>query len=153
VFSATVLMASGASAQDVYGPTDFASESQDEGPVPLVEPEPCEEEVREDGAIVVCRELPEAERWMSPLPKPVEVHVNQLDGLRRPPCWVNDPRPPGCFRIGSVPPYPPLIDTSAFPEPLSEADAAAVTAVAPDEQSDPDMRLGERVTIDLSEED
>ena len=153
MFSATVLMASGAGAQDVYGPTDFASEGANEEPVPLVEPEPCEEEVREDGAIVVCRELPDAERYMSPLPKPVEVHVNDIDGLRRPPCWVNEPRPPGCFRIGSVPPYPPLIDTTAFPEPLSAEEAAAVTAVPAQEDGESDARLGRRVTIDLSGDD
>lgn len=152
-FCATIVIPAGAAAQDVYGPTDPASESADDQPVPLVEPQPCTQEVREDGAIVVCRELPESERWMSPLPKPVEVHINDVGGLREPPCWVNKPRPPGCFRIGSVPPYPPLIDTSAFPEPLSEQEAAAVSAIAPEEDARPDPRLGQRIPIDLSEDD
>lgn len=152
LFSATVLIASGANGQEVYGPSDFASEASGEEPVPLAEPEPCEEEVREDGAIVVCRELPESERYMSPLPRPVEVHINDVDGLRQPPCWVNDPKPPGCFRFGYVPPYPPLIDMTAFPEPLSAQEAAAVSAVS-SEAGDSPAPLGRRVTIDLSEED
>lgn len=153
LFSATALLATGASAQEVYGPTDFASEGSSQEPVPLVEPEPCEEEVREDGAIVVCRELPDTQRYLSPLPKPVEVHVNDVGGLRTPPCWVNDPKPPGCFRFGYVPPYPPLIDLTAFPEPLSAEEAAAVSTVETQEGADTDARIGQRVTIDLSEDD
>ncbi len=153
MFSATVLVASGASAQEVYGPTDFASEGSVEEPMPLVEPEPCEEEVREDGAIVVCRELPESERWMSPLPRPVQSDRRHVPGLTDPPCWTYDPKPPGCFRFGYVPPYPPLIDMTAFPEPLSEEEAAAVSAADEEEQNEADAQLGQRVTIDLSDDD
>lgn len=156
VFFAPAIMAvlpfAAANAQEVYGPSDFASEADGDEPVPLVEAEPCEEEVREDGAIVVCRELPESERYMSPLPRPVQSDRRHVPGLTDPPCWVTNPGP-GCIRFGSVPPYPPLIDMTAFPEPLSAQEAAAVSAVPAEEGRRPDRRLGERVPIDLSEND
>lgn len=156
VFFAPGLMAilpfAAVNAQEVYGPTDFASESNSEDAVPLVEPEPCEEEVREDGAIVVCRELPESERYMSPLPRPVQSDRRHVPGLTDPPCWVSNPGP-GCIRFGSVPPYPPLIEMTAFPEPLSAQEAAAVSAVPAEDYSEPERRVGERVPIDLSEDD
>lgn len=151
MFFALAIPIAPAGAQEVYGPSDFASEADGDEPVPLVEPEPCEEEVREDGAIVVCRELPEAERYMSPLPRPVEVYHNDVGGLREPPCWVTGK--PGCIRMGYVPPYPPLVDTTAFPEQLSEEEAAAITAVEGDEDGQTEVRIGQRVTIDLTEDD
>lgn len=153
VFFALVVPFGSVGAQEVYGPTDFASESSGEEPIPLVEPEPCEEEVREDGAIVVCRELPEAERYMSPLPRPVQSDRRHVPGLTDPPCWVQKPKPAGCFRFGSVPPYPPLVDLTAFPEPLSEEEAAAVTALEAEDEAAAENRVGQRVTIDLSQSD
>ncbi|MEL1251698.1 hypothetical protein [Aurantiacibacter gilvus] len=133
-----------------YGPADRATETDPDADVPLVEAEPCEEEIREDGAIVVCRELPDTERYMSPLPKPVESDRTVIPGLTEPPCWIQ-PRGGICVRFGSVPEYPPIIDLSAFPEPLSEEEAAAVSAV--DNEREAQALTGERVPIDLSEDD
>ncbi|WP_120076362.1 hypothetical protein [Aurantiacibacter odishensis] len=141
-----------AGAQQVYGPSDFESEASSDEPVPLVEAKPCEEEVREDGAIVVCRELDEAERYLSPLPRPVRSDKRHVPGLTDPPCWVTQPESLACMRVGYVPPYPPLIDVSAFPEPLSEEEAAAVSAVVVEDVSPSEVLTGERVPIDLSEE-
>ena len=140
-----------ASAQEVYGPADFPSESGADEPVPLLEPELCEEDIREDGAIVVCRELPDAERYMSPLPRPVQSDRRHVPGLTDPPCWVYGLGPPSCIRMGYVPPYPPMIDTTAFPEPLSEEEAAAVSAIEIEREAT--ELTGERVPIDLSEDD
>ncbi|MWV28731.1 hypothetical protein [Aurantiacibacter rhizosphaerae] len=147
--------ASPAFTQEVYGPTDIANESggafDDDAPVPLVEPKRCEEDIREDGAIVVCRELPETERYLSPLPRPVQSDRRHVPGLTDPPCWVLGLGPPSCIRVGSVPPYPPLVDTTAFPEPLSEEEAAAVSAIEADA---PAAELtGKRVPIDISGDD
>ena len=139
-----------AAAQVAYGPVDDTDVVESDDPVPLQEPERCDEEVREDGAIVVCRELPESERYMSPLPRPVEVHINDVGGLREPPCWVTGETP--CMRFGSVPPYPPLIDTTAFAEPLSEEDAAAVYAIEADTPT-ASTPTGRRVPIELSDDD
>ncbi len=154
IFAALLSMSASvfpASAQAVYGPTDPSAEFDTDEPVPLLEPERCEEEVREDGAIVVCRELPEAERYMSPLPRPVQSDRRHVPGLTDPPCWVLGLGPPSCMRVGSVPPYPPLIDTTAFPEPLSEEEAAAVSGIVNER---PNAELtGERVPIDLSADD
>lgn len=151
----TVLLGSPAvQAQDqappAYGPADPASEPEPDADLPLIETEPCEEDIREDGAIVVCRELTDSQRYMSPLPKPVESDRTIIPGLTDPPCWVQ-PRGGVCVRFGSVPEYPPIIDLSAFPEPLSEEDAAAVSAVEPEVPQE--ALTGERIPIDLSEED
>ncbi|MFB0613008.1 hypothetical protein [Aurantiacibacter poecillastricola] len=149
--AAIVLMPDECFAQEVYGPVQDEETRRDDTPVPLVEPERCEEGLREDGSIVVCREVEEPERYMSPLPRPVEVRINQLDGLREPPCWVTGKKP--CMRIGSVPPYPPMVDTTAFPEPLSEEEAAAVFAAEDEGETRDDPVTGERVPIDLSDDD
>lgn len=149
LFFAPVVLSSGAQAQQAYGPPDPDGEAETDEPVPLAPPEMCEEEVREDGAIVVCRELPESERYMSPLPRPVRSDRRHVPGLTDPPCWVSGGKPPSCIRMGSVPPYPPLIDTTAFPEPLSAEEAAAVSAL-PAENEDARQVTGERVPIDLS---
>ena len=146
-----------ASAQDSYGPGDVETDDAREEPVPLTEARPCadtlgEEQVREDGAIVVCRELPDSERYMSPLPRPVQSDTRHVPGLTDPPCWVTQGESPGCIRIGRVPPYPPLIDLTAFPEPLSEEEAAKVSAVAKSEEPERDARIGQRVPIDLSDD-
>ena len=140
-------------AQEVYGPTASTSttESDTKDPVPLVEPELCDEDIREDGAIVVCRELPDTERYLSPLPRPVQSDRRHVPGLTDPPCWMRGLGPPSCIRMGSVPPYPPLIDTTAFPEPLSEEEAAAVSAIESDR--DEAELTGKRVPIDLSGDD
>lgn len=133
-----------------YGPADPARETDPATDNPLIEAEPCEQDIREDGVIVVCRELPDSERYMSPLPRPVESDRTVIPGLTEPPCWV-EPRGGVCIRIGSVPEYPPIIDLSAFPEPLSEEDAAAVRTIEAKEE--PEALSGRRVPIDLSEDD
>lgn len=142
-----------ASAQDSYGPGDFESDGSNDDPVPLTEAQPCEGEVREDGAIVVCRELLDSERYMSPLPRPVQSGRRHVPGLTDPPCWVTQGESLGCIRMGRVPPYPPLIDLTAFPEPLSEEEAAKVSAVAEGEEPEREARIGQRVPIDLAEDD
>ena len=153
-FLPALLPASGLQAQEQaprsYGPSDFASEAEADAPNPLIEPEPCEEEVRDDGVIVVCRELPESERYMSPLPRPVQSDRQIIPGLTDPPCWVV-PRGTVCVRMGSVPEYPPLVDLSVYPEPLSEEDAALVSEIEPGEPPAP--LTGERIAIDLSDDE
>lgn len=151
LFFATLALSGSAQAQEVYGPPDTTGSTESDEPVPLVEAKPCEETIREDGAIVVCRELDEAERYLSPLPRPVEVHIDEMDGLREPPCWVTGKKP--CIRFGSVPEYPPMIDVSAFPEPLSEEEAAAVIALPANDEDERRAAVGTRVAIDLSEEE
>lgn len=151
LFFAPLTICAPAGAQQVYGPSDFESEADSDEPVPLVEAKPCEEEVREDGAIVVCRELDEAERYLSPLPRQVQSDRRHIPGLTDPPCWVTQGESLACMRVGYVPPYPPLIDVSAFPEPLSEEEAAAVSAVEAGDTPTSPVPSGERVPIDLSE--
>ena len=152
LFFVALAASSPVAAQQVYGPSDFESEADSDVPVPLVEAKPCEEEVREDGAIVVCRELADPERYMSPLPRPVQSDRRHVSGLTDPPCWVTQGESLSCMRVGYVPPYPPLIDVSAFPEPLSDEEAAAVSAVEVEDAPPSDVVTGERVPIDLSEE-
>lgn len=156
--SQSVVTHSAAGAQDSYGPGDFESDDGSEEPIPLTEARPCEdalgeEELREDGAIVVCRELPESERYLSPLPRPVQSDRRHVPGLTDPPCWVTQGESLGCMRLGYVPPYPPLIDLTAFPEPLSEEEAAKVSAVAKGDEPEREPRIGQRVPIDLTDED
>ena len=153
LFLSPLAITAPAMAQDVYGPSDFASEADSDTPVPLVEATPCEEEVREDGAIVVCRELPDTQRYMSPLPRPVQSDRRIIPGLTEPPCWVTQGESLSCMRLGTVPPYPPLIDLTAFPEPLSKEEAAAVSAVETDDTQETRASTGERVPIDLSGDD
>ena len=152
LFLSPLAITAPAMAQEVYGPSDFASEADSDAPVPLIEAKPCEEEVREDGAIVVCRELEEADRYLSPLPRPVQSDRRIIPGLTEPPCWVTQGESLGCMRLGSVPPYPPLIDMTAFPEPLSKEEAAAVSAVETEDARDIETSRGERVPIDLSDD-
>jgi hypothetical protein len=141
-------------AQQAYGPSDNPAENGEGTPVPLEDAALCDEQVREDGAIVVCRELPDSERYMSPLPRPVESDRTIIPGVTSQPCWVTNPELEGtlaCMRVGSVPEYPVLIDLTKFPEPLTEEEEAAVSAIAP-ENAPPRPRVGERVPIDLSED-
>lgn len=137
--------------QETYGPVE-GYEGDEDTPLPLVEEEPCETEAQEDGAILVCRELTDSERYMSPLPKPVQSDRAIIPGLTDPPCWVV-PRPGEvCFRFGSVPEPAIMVDVTAFPEPLSAEEAAQVTAVENEIEGD-EARLGERIPIDLGEAD
>lgn len=120
-----------AEAQQVYGPTEFGM-SDGSAPEAMRDATPCENEVQEDGTILVCRELEDPERYMSVLPREVEVHINQLDGLRDPPCWITGAWP--CGRIGGAPPPIYLIDLDAIPEALTDVEAAQVRR-APGDQS------------------
>ena len=89
-------------------------------------PPPCPEEADPD-VIVVCSERAAPGDVMSVIKPP----VNADGGAPRAPEMAeNCVRTRGranCIMFGNVPEYPPLIDMSAFPEPLSDADAAAVT--------------------------
>lgn len=137
-------------AQEVYGPvTEF--EGEEDTPNPLDASQPCETQAQEDGVILVCRELTESERYMSPLPREVQSDRVIMPGLNDPPCWVTNPGA-GCIRMGWAPEPAIMIDVTAFPEELSEEELAAVSAVA-GEAADQPIAIGERVAIDLSEED
>ena len=146
--TALALPAMPAGAQDAYGPSPADPDAAEDAP--LVDAKPCEQTQSEDGVIVVCRELPESERYMSPLPRPVQSDRRMIPGLNDPPCWVTNPGP-GCVRFGWAPEPAIMVDTTAFPEELSEEDKARVIAIAPAPQDF--TRVGERVPIDLSEPD
>ena len=136
-------------AQQVYGPADDI-EVDDDAPLPLNASEPCETEAQEDGVILVCRELTDSERYMSPLPQPTRSDRRIIPGLTDPPCWVTGVQP--CFRFGYAPEPALMIDVTAFPEPLSEEDAALVSEA--EATPNPDRPApGTRVPIDLSEDD
>ncbi|RPF71308.1 hypothetical protein [Aurantiacibacter spongiae] len=140
----------------VYGPVLPDPPITGDGPLPITgaAADACDPDaVQADGTIVVCAPKDETELYMSPLPKPVKSDRRIIPGLTDPPCWVTNPGP-FCIRFGSVPPYPPIIDMTAFPEPLSEEDAARVFA-APGEGGAPSVPrvTGERQPIDLSPED
>ncbi|QZH76303.1 MAG: hypothetical protein JY451_07140 [Erythrobacter sp.] len=143
-----------AHAQQVYGPAE-EFEGEEDTPNPLQEIQPCETQAQEENVILVCRELTESERYMSPLPKPVQSDRAIIPGLTDPPCWVSNPAAEGtmgCMRFGYVPPPAIIVDLTQFPEPLAEADAALVSEV----EAEPDSAApvtGERVAIDLSEEE
>lgn len=137
-------------AQQVYGPSE-GFEGDADTPVPIVEEEPCETQAQEDGVILVCRELTDSERYMSPIPKPVESDRAIIPGLTDPPCWVTNPGP-GCIRFGWAPEPAIMVDLSVFPEPLSSEEAAQVVEVESETQT-ADQHLGERIAIDLSEDD
>ena len=145
----TCLFSTGAFAQAVYGPANEIEVDED-APLPLTESEPCETEVQEEGVILVCGELPDSERYLSPLPKPTELDRVIMPGLNDPPCWVTNPGP-GCIRFGYAPEPVIMIDVTAFPKPLSEEEAALVSEI--EGAPDPDRPAnGERVPIDLTED-
>jgi hypothetical protein len=76
-----------------------------------------------------------------------------IPGLTDPPCWVTNPAAVGtlaCIRFGYVPEPAIMVDLTAFPESLSEADAALVTAIEGEARARP--ITGERVAIDISED-
>ena len=166
-FFAFSLLAVPTSAQQVYGPVDPSAQpsSDESADIPLLEANPCDETVQEDGIIVVCRELPETERYRSPLPKPVESDRPIIPGLTDPPCWVV-PRGGTCIRFGSVPEPAIMVDLTAFPEPLSDEEASAVSETQEDAaaQAEPNAVDAEgastvpplrrrRIPIDISEDD
>ncbi|WP_340588112.1 hypothetical protein [Erythrobacter alti] len=146
---ATPLFSAPSAAQQVYGPADEA-EIDDDAPLPPSASEPCETEVQEEGVILVCRELTDSERYMSPLPKPTQSDRVIMPGLNDPPCWVTNPGP-GCIRFGYAPEPALMIDVTAFPEPLSDEEAELVSEVE-DAPDDALPARGARIPIDLSED-
>ena len=117
-------------AQDVYGPS-LKVEFDDDVAVVLADPKICEDEVQDSDTIVVCRERIESERYMSPVPRPVDGNRGLMlppDVSTLPPC-VHAPPLSLCPKLGSSPPPVPMVDTTAFPEPLSPQDADRVIAV------------------------
>lgn len=155
VFALSTAIPAPAAAQAVYGPTD-GDEVDEAVPITIMEERPCETEVAEDGAILVCRELEETERYLSPIPREVESDRPIIPGLTDPPCWVTNPEAVGtmaCMRVGFAPEPAIMIDVSAFPEPLSAEDAALVVEVDADPDRESGPAIGERVAIDLDEDD
>ena len=133
-----------------YGPA-AGFEGEEDTPLPLVEAQPCETQEQEDGVILVCRELTDSERYLSPVPRPVQSDRRIISGLTDPPCWVTNPGA-GCIRIGWAPEPVFMVDLTAFPDDLSEEHAALVHDVEgePLRERPP---IGRRVAIDLSEAD
>ncbi|KLI64826.1 hypothetical protein AAV99_04775 [Aurantiacibacter marinus] len=151
LIAAAPLYPASAHAQQAYGPADEAEVDED-APLPADATEPCNTEVQEEGVILVCRELTDSERYMSPLPRPTRSDRVIIPGLTDPPCWVTNPASVGtasCIRFGYAPEPALMIDVTAFPEPLSAEDAALVSEVEPE----PDAAgvRGRRIPIDLSE--
>ena len=124
-----VLAAAGpARAQEVYGPSD-EEETDGSAPTSMLEARPCEEEVRDDGTIIVCRELEDQERYMSPLPRPVDGNRGIFvppDISTLPPCVHNPPWQFCASGLGPRTQPVPMVDLSAIPEPLSDEEAAQV---------------------------
>ena len=135
VFSMTLLVIltitpADAHAQDAGGDA-AAMAQQQSGEVrdALAEPD-CEQDEFQRDTIVVCAEMGEEEATravMSVLPEPLVVQVNELEGLREPPCWVTGRWP--CGRFGFAPPPVVLIDLDQFPDALTAEEAAQVYAV------------------------
>ena len=113
-------LASPASAQDVYGP----SEREVERGQVRREVRACEDTVQQDGAIIVCRQVENAERYLSPLPREVDPQIRILPGFEPPPCENN--LLSFCGGIGRPPPPPAKVDLDAIPDALTDAEAAAV---------------------------
>ena len=144
-------------AQDTYGPIDApAEEALKETETPPKATEPCEGEAKEDGVILVCRELPQTERYLSPLPKPVQSDKRTVPEIHEPPCWVTQ-KQGVCIRIGYAPEYPPMIDLTAFPDKLPEEVIEKISTAELDEEEQAKRaarhKPGERVPIDLSDAD
>ncbi|AKQ41187.1 hypothetical protein CP97_02725 [Aurantiacibacter atlanticus] len=121
---ATVLSAVNA-AQNSYGPS-IEFEGDPDTPITIVEPESCEDGVQLDGTIVVCRKLVGSERYMSPLPKPTDPQIRVLPGFDPPPCENHLLSFCGGFGGSSRPPI--TVDLKGIPEPLTHAEAAAISA-------------------------
>lgn len=140
-------------AQQVYGPVEPSAQEDEDDPPPVAS-RPCEAEVGEEGAILVCRELPDTERYRSPLPRPVQSDRTIIPGLTDPPCWVTNPELVGtsaCIRMGWAPPPAIMVDFTQFPEDLTAEEASRVVAA---EMAAPgsEAATGERVPIDLSDD-
>lgn len=154
LIAAFVIAPAPALAQDVYGPQE-ADETEEEPPNVLADAtRPCETEAQEDGVILVCRELEDQERFRSPIPREVRSDRHIIPGLTDPPCWVTNPDSVGtasCMRVGWVPERAIIVDVTAFPEPLSDEDAALVSE-AEEGQEFARPAVGERVAIDLTED-
>ena len=147
---AAPLFSVSAAAQEVYGPAD-EPEIDEDTPLPLTESVPCETEVQEEDVILVCRELTDSERYMSPLPTPTQSDRIIMPGLNDPPCWVTNPGV-GCIRFGYAPEPAIMVDVTAFPEPLSEDEAALVSEI--EDAPDRDRPIpGRRIPIDLSDDE
>ena len=95
----------------------------------LARPEECQPDAMQPDTIVVCgpveRRREQTRRAMSVLPQPIDPQVNQLDGLREPPCWDSG-KATACFRGGWAPPPIYLIDLDAIPEALTPEQAEHV---------------------------
>ena len=154
LFASLMSLSAPVSAQDAYGPAQ-ESEVEEDAPDPLTNARPCETETQEDGVILVCRELDDQERYRSPIPRQVESDRTIIPGLTDPPCWVTNPESVGtlsCMRVGWAPEPAIMVDLSIYPEPLSSEDAELVSRAEPDGEM-PRPAIGERVAIDLSEDD
>ena len=153
------LLAVPAQAQDSYGPAAEEPEPEqvqtvDEAPVRDEGLPTCDETTPGDGTIVVCALRVDPETVMSPLPRPVDPYKGapRAPLMAEPPCWITKDKTL-CVRFGYVPPWPPMIDMSKFPEPLSAEDAARVFA-APEEASETatdGSQVGRRVAIPLED--
>ena len=112
----------------------------------------CDDTPPDGDTIVVCNLRVDPETVMLPGGTPVDGDK----GMPRAP----DLRPPLCHpnalicltsKFGYVPPYPPMVDTTAYPEPLSEEDAALVFAVPDESAPEPPAITGEREAIPLED--
>lgn len=139
-----------AAPQQAFGPSEepATGEVQEAAPVATT---PCETETREDGAILVCRELTDTERYRSPLPRPVQSDRTIIPGLTDPPCWVAN-KGGICIRMGWAPPPALMVDLSVYPEDLTEEEAARVVAAEGPPVIEPEPVTGQRVAIDLSDD-
>ena len=137
-------------AQEAYGPGENAME---DGALPS-----CDDLPPDEDTIVVCSELVDPETVMSVIPPEPDLSsgdIPRAPALAEPPCWITGNKTL-CIRRGKVPEFPPLIDMTAFPEQLSEAEAAQVMQAAlPAEERDKRasraLAIGKRVAIDLEE--
>lgn len=139
-------------AQDSYGPAETAP---DESALPS-----CDDIPPDSDTIIVCSELVDPETVMSVIPPEEDLSEGDIPRaplLAPPPCWVTKDKAV-CIRFGKVPEYPPLIDMTAFPEQLSEDDAAKVmqAELSPQELQERENRaaaIGKRMPIELGDDE
>ena len=95
----------------------------------MTRPQECQPDAMQPDTIVVCgpaeRRRQATQSVMSVLPAPVEAQLNELNGLRAPPCWVTGDSSV-CIRGGWAPPPLYLIDLDAIPEALTPKEAEHV---------------------------
>ena len=139
----------GVLAQDAYGPVEESEFPEAEND-PVSATDPCDTEQHGDDVIVVCAPLDEQERYRDPLPPPVASDRVIFAGLNDPPCWVTKASMV-CVRMGWAPEPAIMVDTTAFPDKMSEQEIAAIVAVE-GERRRSEALTGERVPIDISEE-